>query len=175
MVHRFLLVIHRCKCMPSIDSITCSFWITNLSAEAKYFFLVQWTTKYRPSSGTAHWFLLVLPRFKCMPSMKPLSLVVTGKLPKRRNWTFWSRSRANTNVRIRGRAPAVVSLFCKGALIRKRIIDIDSVKDVTCVRQSVVIRMVIRCLWHRGYLLFLGEYQIFFIECDENISKFMSA
>ena len=28
---------------------------------------------------------------------------------------------------------------------------------------------------NRGYLLFLGEYQIYFIECDENISKFTSA
>ena len=28
---------------------------------------------------------------------------------------------------------------------------------------------------HRGYLLFLGEYQIYFIECVENISDFTSA
>ena len=28
---------------------------------------------------------------------------------------------------------------------------------------------------HRGYLLFGGEYQIYFIEWDENLSKFTSA
>ena len=28
---------------------------------------------------------------------------------------------------------------------------------------------------HRGYLLFGGEYQIYFIECGENISKLTSA
>ena len=28
---------------------------------------------------------------------------------------------------------------------------------------------------YRGYLIFWGEYQIYFIECDENISKFTSA
>ena len=28
---------------------------------------------------------------------------------------------------------------------------------------------------NRGYLLFLGEYQIYFIECVENIRIFMSA
>ena len=26
----------------------------------------------------------------------------------------------------------------------------------------------------KGYSLFLGEYHIYFIECDENISKFTS-
>ena len=30
-------------------------------------------------------------------------------------------------------------------------------------------------LIYRGYLLFLGEYQIYFIECVENISNFTSA
>ena len=33
--------------------------------------------KYRSSSDTVHCFLLVFPRCKCMPSVKPLSLVVT--------------------------------------------------------------------------------------------------
>ena len=28
---------------------------------------------------------------------------------------------------------------------------------------------------NRGYLLFCGEYQIYFIECVENISNFTSA
>ena len=28
---------------------------------------------------------------------------------------------------------------------------------------------------HRGYLLFFGEYQIYFIECVENIRNFTSA
>ena len=36
--------------------------------------------KYRSILDTAHWFLLVYPRCKRMPSMKPLSLVVTEKL-----------------------------------------------------------------------------------------------
>ena len=45
---------------------------------------------------------------------------------------------------------------------------------------KLFVRCIIRtvrtyCMQYRGYLLFLGEYQICFIECDENISKFTSA
>ena len=38
--------------------------------------------KYRSTPDTVHWFLLVSPRCKCkcMPSMKPLSLIYTEKL-----------------------------------------------------------------------------------------------
>ena len=38
------------------------------------------TMKYRSLSDTVHWFLLVFPKCKCIPCMKPLSLVVTEKL-----------------------------------------------------------------------------------------------
>ena len=57
----------------------------------------------------------------------------------------------------------------------------DVVNDVTCSRQSVITRVAIRFLYDvihwikatsydRGYLLFLGEYQLYFIECVEKIS-----
>ena len=36
----------------------------------------------RSTSDTVHWFLFVFPRFKCMPSMQPLTPVVTEKLTK---------------------------------------------------------------------------------------------
>ena len=33
----------------------------------------------------------------------------------------------------------------------------------------------VSCFIYRGYLLFLGEYQIYFIECVENIRIFTSS